>query len=252
VTIATKPRQALRLRGRSFLALVLAPEPPLDGWFRELDNLINGSAGFFVGRPVILDATRASPDEQTLRHVLAELAARNVRVMGVEGAKPHFLGPDLPPGIAGGRQSSEIEVPDEPVPAVSARHAPVAPVAPPPPPEVPAPAAAPEGGTMLIDTPIRSGQSIIFQGDVTVVGSVASGAEIVATGSIHVYGALRGRAIAGWNGNAEARIFCRRMEAELIAINGLYQTAEDMAAQMRGRAVQAWLDGDAIRLTELT
>jgi septum site-determining protein MinC len=249
LTIATKPRQALRLRGRSFLALVLAPEPPLDGWFRELDNLINGSAGFFVGRPVILDATKASPDEETLRQVLAGLAARDVRVMGVEGAKPQFLGPDLPPGIAGGRQSSEIEVPEEPVPQVSATHAPVAPVAPPPP-ALPQPAA--ERGTMLIDTPIRSGQSIIFQGDVTVIGSVASGAEIVATGSIHVYGSLRGRAIAGWNGNGEARIFCRRMEAELIAINGLYQTAEDMPAQMRGRAVQAWLDGDAIRLTELT
>ena len=62
----------------------------------------------------------------------------------------------------------------------------------------------------------------------TVVGSVASGAEVVAGGSIHVYGTLRGRAIAGSTGNADARIFCRKLEAELLAIDGLYRTADDM------------------------
>ena len=82
---------------------------------------------------------------------------------------------------------------------------------------------------MLIESPIRSGQSVIFPyGDVTVLGSVASGAEIVAGGSIHIYGTLRGRAIAGSTGNARARIFCSRNEAELLAIDGYYQTAEDM------------------------
>ena len=85
----------------------------------------------------------------------------------------------------------------------------------------------------------------------TVVGSVASGAEIIAGGSIHVYGTLRGRAIAGAIGDNRARIFCRKLEAELLAIDGLYRTADDMDAQFRGRAVQVWLNGDAITMESL-
>src|SRR5690606_36432069 len=81
----------------------------------------------------------------------------------------------------------------------------------------------------VVTQPVRSGQSLIFpEGDVTIVGSVASGAEVVAGGSIHVYGTLRGRAMAGTMGNATARIFCRKLEAELVAIDGFYKTAEDM------------------------
>ena len=75
---------------------------------------------------------------------------------------------------------------------------------------------------------MRSGQSVVFpEGDVTVLGSVGSGAEIVAGGSIHVYGTLRGRAMAGVNGNSAARIYCQKIEAELLAIDGYYQTAEE-------------------------
>ena len=106
--------------------------------------------------------------------------------------------------------------------------------------------------TLLIDRPVRSGQSVFFPaGDVTVIGSVASGAEIVAGGSIHVYGTLRGRAMAGSAGNSQARIFCRKIEAELLAIDGLYKTADDMEEGLRGRAIQAWLEGDALMMAAL-
>jgi len=104
----------------------------------------------------------------------------------------------------------------------------------------------------MIEAPVRSGQSVVFpNGDVTVVGSVASGAEVIAGGSIHVYGTLRGRAMAGSTGNARARIFCRRIEAELVAIDGLYRTAEDIDVALRKRAVQAWLEGDVMHITAL-
>ncbi|MBV9756843.1 MAG: septum site-determining protein MinC, partial [Alphaproteobacteria bacterium] len=104
----------------------------------------------------------------------------------------------------------------------------------------------------VIEESIRSGQSVAFdRGDVTVVGSVASGAEVVAAGSIHVYGALRGRAVAGAAGNTRARVFCRRLEAELVAIDGYYRTADDMDPALRGRAVQAWLGGDALMMAAL-
>jgi septum site-determining protein MinC len=93
---------------------------------------------------------------------------------------------------------------------------------------------------------------VIFPGgDVTVLGSVASGAEVVAGGSIHVYGTLRGRALAGSMGNARARIFCRKNEAELLAIDGYYRTAEDMDASMRGRPVQSWLENRVLSIAPL-
>jgi septum site-determining protein MinC len=100
--------------------------------------------------------------------------------------------------------------------------------------------------SIIVTEPVRSGQSLMFEGDITVVGSVASGAEVVAGGSIHIYGTLRGRAAAGSMGDASARIFCRKLEAELIAIGGLYKTSEDLEPELRGQSVQLWLEGDSI------
>jgi septum site-determining protein MinC len=105
----------------------------------------------------------------------------------------------------------------------------------------------------MIEDPVRSGQSVIFtEGDVTVLGSVGSGAEIVAGGSIHVYGTLRGRALAGATGNARARIFCHRIEAELLAINSYYRTADDIEDSLRRRPAQAWLDeGNTLQISAM-
>jgi septum site-determining protein MinC len=119
-------------------------------------------------------------------------------------------------------------------------------------PKKPEAAAKPKPTSLLLDSPVRSGQSIVFtEGDVTVLGSVGSGAEIVAGGSIHIYGALRGRAMAGVNGNSAARIFCQKIEAELLAIDGYYQTAEDIDVNLRNRPAQAWLEGDTMKITPL-
>ncbi len=99
---------------------------------------------------------------------------------------------------------------------------------------------------------MRSGQSIIHaDGDVTIVGSVGSGAEIVAAGSIHVYGTLRGRVLAGAYGNPRARIFCRRLDAELMAIDGHYIVADEIEPHLRKEPVQAWLSGDELKLTTM-
>ena len=99
---------------------------------------------------------------------------------------------------------------------------------------------------------MRSGQSVVFiEGDVTVLGSVGSGAEIIAGGSIHVYGALRGRALAGATGNTRARIFCHRVEAELLAINSYYRTADDIEDSLRCRPAQAWLEGDTLQISAM-
>ncbi|GBQ63926.1 septum formation inhibitor [Ameyamaea chiangmaiensis NBRC 103196] len=224
----------IRARGRSFLALVLSPEAPLDGWIAGLDAQIARSAQFFAGKPVILDLGLLGPDETGLASLLADIRERGVRVIGVEGADPAWTALrdwDMPTGFAGGRASGPVEIPDEAD-------------APTPPPEVSG-AAARE--SLLIEEPVRSGQSVLYpEGDVIVIGSVASGAEITAGGSIHVYGALRGRAIAGVGGHASSRIFAMAMHAELLAIDGFYMTADEMDATVTGAPAQALLEQERI------
>lgn len=247
--VLTQPRP-IRLKGRSFLALSLTPELPFEDWLARLDDLARRSAGFFLRRPVILDVEGLDIDRQQLRDLVGELSARNVRVMGLEGARSALLGPDLPPAMTDGRPAADIEAPVSDQVDRSQHVEAVAPFNPPPT-QAPTPQAS-VMPSMVVNRPVRSGQSIFFpEGDVTIVGSVASGAEIVAGGSIHVYGPLRGRAMAGTTGNASARIFCRKLEAELIAIDGFYKTADDLEPDLRGKPVQIWLDGETIKAATL-
>ncbi|WP_182421945.1 septum site-determining protein MinC [Aureimonas sp. ME7] len=251
MTEALPTRKAVRLRGRSFLALVLSPELPFGEWLGQLDDLARRSTGFFLGRPIVLDVAGLPITREQLSDLLSELTKRNVRVMGIEGALPSILAPGMPPEMKGGRNAADIEVPETPsgAPKAGDAKADAAPTAAAEPVRTTQLAATP---SLLIEEPVRSGQSIIFpEGDVTVLGSVSSGAEVIAGGSIHVYGALRGRALAGSAGNANARIFCRKLEAELIAIDGLYKTAEDIDPKMRGQAVHVWLDDTVLKTVVL-
>lgn len=224
-----RPRP-IRFRGKSYMAFVLAPDPPIADWLAELDSLIKRSSGFFASRPVVLDLTGVGLSSADIAHLIGELQTRGIRILGVEGVEPVLLGPDLPPLLKGGRVGGDAET-DRP-----ARDQ----------------AETPRRASLLIDKPVRSGQTVYFpDGDVIVVGAVSSGAEVVAGGSIHVYGALRGRAMAGANGDTSARIFCRRIEAELLAIAGFYRTADELESDLHGRAVQAWLDGDTMLIAAL-
>ena len=115
----------------------------------------------------------------------------------------------------------------------------------------PAPAARAAPG-MVHTAPVRSGQQVYAQGrDFTGLSTVGAGAEVIADGSIHVYGALRGRALAGAQGDTRARIFCREFHAELVAIAGHYKVLEDIPKELSGKAVQVWLDGEQIRFAVL-
>lgn len=111
----------------------------------------------------------------------------------------------------------------------------------------------PAGDIGMVHTaPIRSGQQIYAeQRDLTVLGTVGAGAEVIADGSIHIYGALRGRALAGARDNDKARIFCREFHAELVAIAGHYRIMEDLPAELRGKAVQVWLENEQIHIAAL-
>ena len=118
----------------------------------------------------------------------------------------------------------------------------------------PAPAAkaAPNEPGLVHLQPVRSGQQLYAKGrDLTVCATVGAGAEVIADGSIHIYGALRGRALAGAGGFEGARIFCREFQAELVAIAGTYTVLEDIPPGLRGKPVQVRLDNGQLRIEEL-
>jgi septum site-determining protein MinC len=225
------PEQGAHFVCRSYMAAVLVPRPPIYDWIAAIEQKTKGAARFLVGAPVVLDLSAVKLSQSAIAHLVAELDQRGVRVMGLENTDPASVGAGLPPLVRPSRGATAI--PD----AVDKK---------------PVPESRPRPATLLLDQPIRSGQSIFFpDGDVTVLGSVSSGAELVAGGSIHVYGALRGRAMAGANGNTQARIFCSRIEAELLAIDGYYMTAESMDKDLRDRPVQARLEGNELKITAL-
>jgi septum site-determining protein MinC len=225
------PAQALNFRARSLLAFVLEPSDPVADWFASLDAWLVRSPTFFASKPVILEMAGIDMGLKEYRNLLSNLALRHIRVMGVDNASNALVGPHLPPVVAGGRTVNAQAAVEEGAPAA------------------PAPARTDKSGSLIIEGNVRSGQSVAHpDGDVTIVGRVASGAEIIAGGSIHVYGALQGRVIAGISGSASARIFCTEARAELICIGGVYITAEDMNPQLEGRSLEARLDGEELRL----
>jgi septum site-determining protein MinC len=225
----------MRFRAHSYMAFVFTPEPPIYDWLNELDAWLARSPDFFVDRPVVLNLTAATLSGSAIAHLIASLEERKIRVLGLEGLDRSALGPELPPLMRGGRPVNSAALLEAP----PRDKAPVAPAKQP-------------SSSLVIEVPIRSGQSVVFtEGDVTVLGSVGSGAEIVAGGSIHVYGTLRGRAMAGASGNPRARIFCNKIEAELLAIDGFYTTAEEIDAGLRSRPAQAWLEGNEMKITAL-
>jgi hypothetical protein len=139
VTSVARPRSAMRFRGRSYMAFALAPEPPIADWLGEIDVWIRSSAGFFVGRPVVLDLAAVSLSGAAVAHLVSELEARDIRIMGIEGADPAALGPGLPPVLTGGRTANAAEPPAGP-PAAAAD--------------------AKEANSLVLESPVRSSRRL--------------------------------------------------------------------------------------------
>ncbi|RUW88203.1 septum site-determining protein MinC [Mesorhizobium sp. M7A.F.Ca.US.010.02.1.1] len=260
--------KSIRFRARSFVAFTLTPEAPLDVWLEGLDHWIGNSPGYFAGRPVVLDLNTLKPDVAAIESLVGVLGHRGIRIYAIELDGHTALEPNLPPVLVGAKEATtdgllprearaegfdkaEGKAPEQLADAGSSAKVgdgkAGASKAGDSEPQVQA------SGTLMVKSPIRSGQAIVHpHGDVIVLGSVASGSEIIAAGSIHVYGTLRGRASAGALGNRGARIFCRKNEAELLAVDGWYVTAEEMEGVSRGKPVQAFLDGDALRVSTLS
>ncbi|MFT8444287.1 septum site-determining protein MinC [Acetobacter orientalis] len=215
----------IRLSGRSFLALTLTPEAPLADWLNALDAQLARSAGFFAGKPIILDLNRLTAETPHLSFLKSALEERGVRIISIENGDPTWPAVaewDWPASLSGGREVESLKEDKDDAPH-------------------------PASTTLILEDPVRSGQHIVWpNGDVIVLGPVASGAEVSAGGSIHIYGALRGRAIAGIGGNSAARIFTRQLAAELVAIDGFYATAEEMGAEHNGKPTQVFLENETV------
>jgi septum site-determining protein MinC len=232
-------KKSIRFPARSFLAFALSPEAPLDEWFQSLDQWTENSPGFFAGRPVVLDLNYLKPAPDEVADLVAKFGERGIRIYAIEANGIDTLGHDLPPVLRGAKSTVIDESPADTRKAANANVS-------------VQPERAPASNTLIVDQPIRSGQSVYNpDGDVIVCGSVSSGSEIVAAGSIHVYGTLRGRAFAGATGNDRARIFCRKNEAELVAVDGWYRTADDMESSTRGKPVQVYLDNGVVWIAAL-
>jgi septum site-determining protein MinC len=204
-----------------------------------LDAQLADSPDFFEQEPVVIDLSQLEQDgdEAALDfHALRELLARHqTQPIAVRG------GSDAQHAAARAAGLSIAAMPvSPPAPRSAAAPAPASSPSPQIVREVPVPAS----GTLVIDRPLRSGQQVYARGgDVIVLDIVNFGAEVIADGHVHVYAPLRGKAIAGARGNTEARIFSTCMEAQLVAIAGIYRTSEvALPADVAGKPAQVWLD----------
>jgi len=221
------------------LIAVILKTADLDLLAEALDAQLADSPDFFEQEPVVIDlsqvdesadAAGAEIDFERLREMLARHQTQPIAVRG---------GSDTQHAAARAAGLSIAAMPVAP------------PARPPAPAEAPSPAPqivrevpVPASGTLVIDRPLRSGQQVYARGgDVIVLDVVSFGAEVIADGHVHVYAPLRGKAIAGARGNTEARIFSTCMEAQLVAIAGIYRTSEvALPAEVQGKPAQIWLD----------
>jgi len=226
---------SFRFDGRSFVGLVLSPKTPFNDWLTALDGWI-GRSWIFTSRPIIIDFSKVTPTPTEVLQLLAQIKSRGLRVVAVDGVDQDWLAEtSISPSCGSGALAS-------PESGESLMHGPTE--------KKPPGLSADKPAGLMIEQSVRSGQVIVYpEGDVTVLGSIASGAEVVAGGSIHIYGALRGRAIAGNQDNPKARLFCRHFEPELVAISGLYCTAEEIDPALLEQPVQVWLDGNTINMS---
>jgi len=218
-----------------------------------MHTLLGGMPDFFAGEPTILDFSQLGETPARIdwggltslmrRYRLQPVAVRNLPEQFADGARK--IGLAVLEGEAG-LKAGPLPVEPAPAPAPRAAETPA---------PAPAPAVAPEPqstaaplavGTMVVDKPLRSGQQVYARGgDLVLLGGVSNGAEVIADGNIHCYGPLRGRAIAGAQGNTQARIFTTSLGAELVSIAGVFRTFErGLPEDVGGRPAVVRLTGE--------
>lgn len=244
--------EPFRLRGANFNLLVLRlldhrPEavvPAIGDQFRR-------APGFLRFAPIVLGLSdiQVPPNEVDFPGLIQGLRELEIMPIGTTGGTAEMRNAALSYGLPPVRSVGGKETDDIAAPAAPAGDAPQAAAAPLPP--APKPAAA--RSTMVVEQPVRAGQRIWAEGaDLIVTSTVNAGAEVIADGNIHVYGALRGRAIAGGASNMEARVFALNFDPELVSIAGFYAVREGFPAAQIGKAMQVRLVGERMRFDPIT
>ena len=224
------------VQGAVFTVMVVRAGMLRDPVFEtELAEQIRLSPRFFLNAPVVLDLKDAA--EFTREAEFAEareiLRRHTLSLIGVQNSAPAQLEAAAGAGLAS--FAPNAPQPGRSPPREPTRTASATPVA---------------AKTRLVTQPVRSGTQIYARGaDLVVTAAVSPGAEIIADGKIHVYGALRGRALAGAGGDDEARIFCSRLEAELVSIAGRYLVSEQLPPEQQGFSVQIALVDERLTVT---
>lgn len=233
------------LKGTTFTISVLHLSDGNPARIRQLlEAKVAQAPQFFNCAPLVLNVERLTeiPDFQQLRELVE---SEDFVLVGITGARDEAMktaakAAGLAVMVSGKSRKAEPE-PTPPVPEPKPVEA--APV-----PPVPAPVEA----SKVHVGPVRSGQQIYAAGtSLVVLGSVSPGAEVIADDSIHVYGALRGRAIAGAKGNPKARIYCQQLQAELLSIAGTFQLSDALPAGVIQEPVHIRLDNEQLRIDRI-
>jgi septum site-determining protein MinC len=226
--------------------LFIAKTTDLGALRAEMSRRFGATPGFFANEAVAIDLRRLEDEHIPLDDLISLLTEFQLRPIGViaTDAQRAGLGASTLP-LVGAHDLREAKARAKTEETVSENK----PEAPKAAPEqvVPAVAAKADTSTMVIDKPLRSGQQVYANADLVILSVVSYGAEVIAGGNIHIYAPLRGRALAGVHGNPDARIFCTCLEPELIAIAGVFRTAENpLPKELLGKPVQIRLDDEKL------
>lgn len=202
----------------------------------ELEKKVRQAPGMFKNAPMLIDLhsiKNRKGDSLDVAYLIELLQKHGINPLGIRGGNKEQLSLANEAGLPVLAENKA----EKPSATTQAKDAP--------------PSSAPVfgSGVKVVTQPVRSGQQVVAkQGNLVVLSMVSPGAEILAEGSIHVYGALRGRALAGVTGDTSARIFCQNFDAELVSVAGQYQINEDYEEHLFGKAVQVFLQDDELKL----
>ncbi len=241
--------ETFRLRASNYSLLTLRL---LTGRIEEvlpaLGDQFQKAPGFLRFAPIAIGLDDIGDDRVDFPALIQGLRALEILPIGVTGGsqmqRAAAAGAGLPTLRPAGQKETEVQAPAPVAAPPVAMSPPPAPAAP-----MPAPAAA---RTLVVDQNVRAGQRIHAQGaDLIVIGTVNPGAEVIADGNVHIYGALRGRAVAGAGEDGGARIFVQNFDPELVAIAGFYAVRDGLSGTPIGRGVIVRLEGEQLRFSPL-
>ncbi|HEX6992738.1 MAG TPA: septum site-determining protein MinC [Gammaproteobacteria bacterium] len=264
MTEARASRPVLEFKGRMMtLTILRLMHSSVELLAREVDRRVKEAPGLFKQLPVIVDVSEVAGTDlhADLPGFVELLRTRGLVPIGIRGGDSRFREAAFTAGLSvfsnkhlpdagdgereaeresAARSSAESAKRSAPAEAEPRRERAAL--------DEPAPAA----GSLTVTQPVRSGQQIYARGtDLVILAAVSPGAEVLADGHVHVYGALNGRALAGVRGNTNARIFCKSFRAELVSIAGIYGLSEQFDASLAGLPAQVSLQGDTLRIERL-